>query len=85
MTDRVKLGWFSILVIVLFPLVLYELLVVRQISSVPDHLLDEVPARMVILDSPQDMVLGVKSAVTGSPLSVLVANSKDQLSGLVFR
>ena len=50
MTDRVKLGWFSILVIVLFPLVLYELLVVRQISSVPDHLLDEVPARMVILD-----------------------------------
>ena len=77
MTDRVKLGWFSILVIVLFPLVLYELLVVRQISSVPDHLLDEVPARMVILDSPQDMVLGVKSAVTGSPLSVLVANSKN--------
>ena len=34
-TDRVKLGWFSILVIVLFPLVLYELLVVSRLAACP--------------------------------------------------
>jgi len=74
-TDRVKNKWFSMFVIVIFPLLLLNLLIVRQLSSVPDHWLDQIPAHMAILTSPSDLVLGVKSKSSGKSLTVLVANS----------
>jgi hypothetical protein len=76
-TDRVKNPWFSIFAVVLFPLVLMNIAIVRQISSVTDNLLDQIPANMVILKSPKDMVLGVKSNATGAPLRVMVVNQHN--------
>ena len=81
MTDRAKNKWFSIFVIILFPVFLLNLLIVRQLSYVPDKWLDQIPARMAILHAPTDMVLGVKSKATGTPLTVIVAN-RDALPTL---
>ena len=74
-TDRVKNRWFSIFVIVLFPVALLNILVVRRISSVPDKWLDQIPAQMSILQWPSDLVLGVKSRASGTSLKVIVANA----------
>ena len=77
-TDRVKIDWFSIVAILLFPAILLNLLIVRRISHVPDHWLDQRPAKMAILAAPTDLVLGVKSRASGRPLTVIATN-KDSL------
>ncbi len=77
-TDRVKIQWFSILAIVLFPTILLNLIIVRRIDHVPDKWLDQIPAKMAILEAPTDLVLGVKSRASGRSLMVIATN-KDSL------
>lgn len=82
-TDRVKNVYLGFSIILMFPVVLLNILIVLRLNSVPNYWEDDIAAQISIMRVPSDFVLGERSEL---PMRVLVANAaKLPVNDIVVR